>query len=441
VYKNHFRLAFFAKRLNARSTPNGRTPRKKDLKMKRILVYSHDTFGLGNIRRIMSICEHLTQTSPELNILVLSGSPMLHSFRIPPRTDYIKLPCLSRTDKGRYGVKYLATDLSQAIRLRAEIINSAAVHFRPDVFLVDKKPLGVENELRPTVQYLKEIRPQTRLALLLRDVLDEPSETIAVWRRHRYHDVINRLYDSILVVGSRQIFDVASEYEFPQSSRRKMAYCGYLRRPVPELRGRSVRTTLGIGDAHFVVVTPGGGEDGRLLVETFLSGIKHFGETSNIHAGIIFGPEMSADLKEELEARAQGCINVHVIDFTPDIMSWFAAADLVVSMGGYNTVCEILSLNKRGIIVPRTRPVREQLIRARRLSERRLLRMIHPDELNPEGLMAAVHEEINRPPSATVALDMDGLPRVTRALKDMMRGPSPDSFLAAGALERAKRHA
>lgn len=409
--------------------------------MTRILVYSHDTFGLGNIRRILSICEHLTQNSPDLNILVLSGSPMLHSFRIPPQTDYIKLPCLSRTDQGRYGVKYLNVDLKRAIRLRADIIYSAAVHFRPDVLVVDKKPLGVENELRATVQYLKKLQPHTRLALVLRDVLDEPSETITVWRRNHYHDVIDRYYHSILVVGEREIFDVASEYAFPQSSRRKMEYCGYLQRPAPESRDQPLRAALGIGDAPFVVVTPGGGEDGRLLVQSFLCGLKDVGDSTDIHAGVIFGPEMSADIKADLLAYAQDCAHVHVVEFTPDIMRWFAVADLVVAMGGYNTVCEILSLNKRGIVVPRTRPVREQLIRAQRLAQRDLLRMIHPDELSPTMMMAAVREELNRPRAATIALDMNGLPRVTRAIMNMINGPCAEPFLTAESLKRAHGHA
>jgi len=62
--------------------------------MKRLLVYSHDTFGLGNIRRMLCICEYLLEALPTLSILLVSGSPMVHSFRIPRRLDYIKLPCL-----------------------------------------------------------------------------------------------------------------------------------------------------------------------------------------------------------------------------------------------------------------------------------------------------------------------------------------------------------
>ena len=84
--------------------------------MKKLMVYSHDTFGLGNIRRMLSICKHLIDSIPDLSILIVSGSPMVHTFRIPQRLDYIKLPCLRRTDREGYSVKYLGTDMSELIR-------------------------------------------------------------------------------------------------------------------------------------------------------------------------------------------------------------------------------------------------------------------------------------------------------------------------------------
>ena len=61
-------------------------------------------------------------------------------------------------------------------------------------------------------------------------------------------------------------------------------------------------------------------------------------------------------------------------------------ADVVVSMGGHSTICEILSFARPAIIVPRAAPRREQLIRAEGLSHRGLVRMIHPDELTADRL-------------------------------------------------------
>ena len=50
-----------------------------------------------------------------------------------------------------------------------------------------------------------------------------------------------------------------------------------------------------------------------------------------------------------------------VQDFSDDMMSLMAAADVVLAMGGYNTVCELLTLRKRALLVPRVKPGVEQL--------------------------------------------------------------------------------
>ena len=77
----------------------------------KLLVYSHDAYGLGNICRMLAICHHLLDTIPNLSILVLSGSPMLHSFRLPAGLDYLKLPCLHRDENGDLSAKYLKLDM------------------------------------------------------------------------------------------------------------------------------------------------------------------------------------------------------------------------------------------------------------------------------------------------------------------------------------------
>ncbi len=74
-----------------------------------------------------------------------------------------------------------------------------------------------------------------------------------------------------------------------------------------------------------------------------------------------------------------------------------AAADLIVSMGGYNTLNEIIWLRKPAIVTPRIHPRREQLIRARRMAELGLIRMIHPRDLTGELLAEKVLEGLSHP--------------------------------------------
>ncbi|MEM8832200.1 MAG: glycosyltransferase, partial [Cyanobacteria bacterium P01_G01_bin.19] len=141
------------------------------------MVYSHDAFGLGNIRRMSAICQHLLESIPNLSILLLSGSPMLQSFRLPPGLDYIKLPCLNRGVSGDMAVKYLHTDVESTLKLRSELILAAAKNYQPDLVLVDKKPSGIKGELDLAIDYLKSNLPATKFVLLLRDILDTPQKT------------------------------------------------------------------------------------------------------------------------------------------------------------------------------------------------------------------------------------------------------------------------
>jgi predicted glycosyltransferase len=67
-------------------------------------------------------------------------------------------------------------------------------------------------------------------------------------------------------------------------------------------------------------------------------------------------------------------------------------ADLVVSMGGYNTICEILSQKKVSLIVPRETPRLEQRIRAEVMKEHSLLDFLPWSAMSPASLAGKLDE-------------------------------------------------
>jgi predicted glycosyltransferase len=383
--------------------------------MKKLMVYSHDTFGLGNIRRMLSICKYLIDSIPDLSILIVSGSPMVHTFRIPQRLDYIKLPCLRRTDREGYSVKYLGTEIGETMRLRSELILSAVSHFRPDLLLVDKKPFGVKKELKGVLNYLKIHLPETKQVLLLRDILDSPEATIQIWKQNRYQEAIRLFYDLVFVVGSPEVFDPRKEYRLSPSVSERVRLCGYIGREAGLKGGDAVRRELQVGDEKLVLVTPGGGEDGYRLVQTYLAGLGHLPSGLKVHSLIVCGPEMPEGQRKALFQAAAGRPSVRITEFTDDLMSYMEAADVVLSMAGYNTICEILSAKRRAIVVPRVHPVKEQLLRAERMAQLGLLRMIHPDHFTPSSLAATLLEELRLQGtgfSSSSTLELDALPRI-----------------------------
>jgi len=111
-------------------------------------------------------------------------------------------------------------------------------------------------------------------------------------------------------------------------------------------------------------------------------------------------------------------------------------------MGGYNTVCELLTLRKRALIVPRVKPGTEQSIRAERMAAMGFLRMLHPDLLSPTTMLAALQSELAawRAQQKPVALRrLDGLARVSAALFEAMDHRPVAPVAAADARPEAER--
>lgn len=393
--------------------------------MRKVLIYSHDTFGLGNIKRMLEIARHLASDDPDTSVLILTGSPMLHAFRIPARIDYVKLPSLARTRDGEYTVKFLSLHYQDTVRLRANLILSTVLDFQPDLILVDKKPFGVGNELAPALDVLQRRTYRPRTVLLLRDILDSPEATRAVWKKNGYFGAIESHYDRVLIVGSPEIFDARAEYGFPEVVASKVRFCGYIGREHGRTPREAQRAILGADVRPLVLASAGGGEDGFELLNCFLDAQYYAPQRGHYQSVVLCGPEMADPQRRQLHEKARALgrdKSVQVLDFTDDMMSLVDAADLTVSMGGYNTVCELLTLKKRAIIVPRTRPVQEQWIRAERMARLGLLRAVHPEQLTPKHLHLAVAEELGQRNVIRQALhqiDLGGLGGVATALSEL----------------------
>src|SRR5438093_4983762 len=130
----------------------------------KILLYSHDTFGLGNIRRTLLVAEALTGALPAAAVLIVTGSPVIHALSIPDGMDYVKLPCLDRLAAERCQPRFLSSWSDDVKRIRRDILRKAALGFDPDLVIVDKRATGVDAELPVTLAALRSLRRSPRIA-------------------------------------------------------------------------------------------------------------------------------------------------------------------------------------------------------------------------------------------------------------------------------------
>jgi predicted glycosyltransferase len=390
--------------------------------MSRILVYSPDSNGLGHITRMLAIGTHMAGTLENASVLVVSGSPMPEGFRLAPRLHHIKLPSVARKWQGDYSTRPLRSEAGDLIELRANLIRGAVVDFRPDMILVDREPYGIEHELEAAIGYAKSNLPRTSLVLVLRDILDSREAAIRAWKSGQFTSAIDRFYDRVLVLGTPLIFDMRREYDLPASVCEKLRYCGYVRLPRSPKRRDTVRRDLGLhAGEQLVLVTPGGGPDGAAVLRAYVDAIPSIHPLNGVRSLIVTGPAMDAADRQPVENAAATLPGVEIREFTPDMMSYFDAADVVVCRGDYNTLCEVATLRKRAVVIPRVRPVQEQRIRAERLAAAGIVTTVLPDALDAPRLAAAVGNELRATtPEPSGVLDLGALRRVTRHVQSLL---------------------
>ena len=378
----------------------------------RILIYSHDTLGLGHLRRCRALAHALVERNKDLSVLILSGSPIIGSFDFKTRVDFVRVPGVIKLRNGEYTSLNLHIDITETLKIRASIIRHTAEAFRPDLFLVDKEPLGLRGEVAETLQYLKS--RGVPLVLGLRDVMDDPSLLEPEWRRKKALPALRDLYDDIWIYGLPQICDPLEGIALPQTVRQKMVYTGYLHREVPT-HGAPPRLPE-IVNRPFLLVTTGGGGDGEGLIEWVLRAYEH-DPLLPYPALLVLGPFMQAERQAEFMDRAAKLKRVDCITFHGQLEALVARAAGVVAMGGYNTFCEVLSLDKRALIVPRTEPRLEQFIRASRAAELGLVSMLSDEGTYDPAVMAAALRALprqNRPSEIVVPGLLEGLKNVSR---------------------------
>lgn len=358
-----------------------RQPKSPDVR--RVLLYAQDSKGMGHVTRTLTIARHLLAAYPNAHAYIATESPITSELSLPRRCDYVKLPThwLSWSDHEK--------DTEHLRDNRAKLLRRIALRLAPDLVLVDHEPLGHKGELRAGLFALKAWCPSTKFVFGLRDIMDDAGRIRNQWRELGVYQALETVYDGIAVFGDRSVYDVADACGLPPSVRSKLHYCGYIVRDPPRVVSSDVRQHYGLSYAGpLVVATVGGGSDGYPILAATLDALDGLEAAHpGLSAILVTGPLMPAEQRQMLRMRAtpRRRIVSHADNFT-----LVSAADAVVSMGGYNSVCEALFAGKPLVIVPRVRTKLEQQIRAEAMAAKGVARWVHPRDLNGRTLGEAL---------------------------------------------------
>lgn len=393
----------------------------------KVLLYSHDTFGLGHLRRNLAIVQGLLRRSERFSVQLLTGSPVIRTWKLPGGLKVQPLPPVVKTGAERYAARDAAHMFGLVKGYREALILKTVLRYQPDVLLVDHAPAGMNGELLSTLALIRREFPAMRTILGLRDIIDSPEVVRALWQEQEIYRLMEQAYDDIFVYGSQVLVDVASSYGLTGNIASRVHYCGHV---VAEAApGTGADPAAGevcwdqrrAGDRPVILVTAGGGDDGYFLMDAYLRA-HALSAARGCHSVIVTGPLMPAAEKTALQAIAAGRDDVELIDHTTNLVPSLEAAHLVVAMAGYNTSAEIIAARQRAILVPRAAPRAEQRIRAQLLTRLGLVRSIEPGPHLVRELAALLPVAVSAPPPAATAwasLDLRGAARVAEQLLDV----------------------
>ncbi len=377
----------------------------------RVLFYCHNGVGVGHLQRQLDLAKAYRARHPDASVLIATGSHAAGMFEFPDGIDFVKLPSLVMTDRYRnWQPRDLPIGRDDVVRLRSELLERSVDGFAPDLLVADFMPAGPYGELLPALERL-ERRGGTAVAGF-RDVIDEPEFVRELWEETGVYDTLRDHYDAICVYGVPSMVDFAADYGLDEELARRLHYCGYL--------GRAPRraSDVPVYERPFVVATCGGGVDGARLVEIFLHAAGPLARSRGGTFLAVTGPLMPYEehLRLDRLAAAQG---IELRRVVPELRAHLAIADCIVSMPGYNTVCDVLSFRRPAVLSPRLGPSREQVVRGQRLEEWGAARLLL--DADSEALRAAIVLALDGPPPAAAPVPLDGLERACEIFDGALR--------------------
>ncbi len=353
----------------------------------RVLMHCHDALGLSHTARALWIAGEISRHFEKSSILLLTDLPIVGKFKIPDNVDYVHLPGIVHDGDAGYRARNLNIKAKKTLRIRCKIAQSAAKTFKPQIMIIDRNPLDLPREMRRVLAFVREVLPATRIVWTITDVLGAPDYVIAGWQRENVYKLFRYYCDEIWVLGAKQFFNVAQKYQLPAELEKRLVYTGWLKALPQNKEPRSFRELQENGAGRpTVLVTAGSGVHAGRMMDAYLEFLERRGNKMPFKSVLITGPMMPSVEKRRLMERASHLEGVVFHRFSKHVREYIRNANLVLNHGGYNSLCEILSVGKKALLAPARMQADEHLIRATLMQKIGAVDMLPPEQLKPEKL-------------------------------------------------------
>ncbi len=320
---------------------------------KRILYYSHNSFGVGHTIRTLSICTAIKKKYPAVDLIVVTGSSLPQIF-LQNNIETVKIPSMKSFIHEKFWEiipKYLSLTNKEVFKLRYEITNTLLKRFKPDIFIIEHSPFGLIGELKPILKQKLKRKIDSKIVLVTRGI----AASSALFNQTKNTYLLDA-FDYFFVADDKKI-GINNSLLPVLKNRLKFIgrTCIKSHEELPEKT--FFRKQIGYKESDFLaVISIGRGHNNDQILKKIIQGIRQFRKNAKI---LIF-----SDPYQEFDSGIEQK-NCRILPFTANLVDYIYAADVVFCKAGYNTISELLLTGSKAIIIPRSDPSKEQVDRVK----------------------------------------------------------------------------
>jgi predicted glycosyltransferase len=355
---------------------------------KRILYYCQSLVGVGHLTCSLRIIQELLQHA-EVDLIqggIDSGAVLAH-----PRFRGLRLPALLHDQAtGGFFDPEQERSTEELWGARSEAI-AGFLRWPYDAIVTEFYPFGrrrFKNEILSLFGAVREHCGPVPIFTSVREVLVPR----ALDKERRMVDTVRKHIHTVFVRGDPEIIRFGETFSLAHEIEDRLCYTGYISPPPPQSRPPRKKQIL---------VSQGGGNVGRELLEAAIGAAALLPDYSFLlAAGSRTTPAEIEDLRSSVRSR-----NVEIKPFLPDFQRQLMASALSISMGGDNTLLDVISARTPALAYP-YQGNSEQGFRIEKFAEKGWLRALAAADLVAGRLKAHIEAALNTPyPSREIAVN------------------------------------
>ncbi|MBW2338548.1 MAG: glycosyl transferase [Deltaproteobacteria bacterium] len=381
-----------------------------------IIFYCQYVWGMGHLVRSLEFARALSGH----NVTLIAGGQKVE-VDLPDHVQLVRLPVLYMDEKfTRLIPGDPGRSLEQIQQERKNTLYSLLEKEQPDLFIVELYPFGRSIfgfELEPLLADMRAGQfGHVKAVCSLRDILVEKKDPPAY--EERVLGKLNRYFDALLVHSDAGLLRLDETFTRVGDINIPLVYTGFITQHATPGAGSRMRRELKISpDQKLIVASAGGGRSGYRLLTSVIDACELLRERLPFRLEVFSGPFMDNEEYKKLSVRAASGFRIR--RYTKRFLDYLSAADLSISLAGYNTCMNLLVTKVPCLVFPYWRQ-QEQPMRADKIKKYLPMKVLKETEMQPASLSRHIAQMLqqNRVVDG-VPIDLDGAANAARFLNQM----------------------